>query len=154
MKILFVCSGNTCRSPMAEAIARRLAEERGLADVEVSSAGTGAMGGAPISDGALLVGIENGMDLGAHRSRPLDRELVEEADLILVMGAGHLERAEALGGQGRSFLLADYASGGLRPRAISDPYGSGLDVYRATFAELTEEVGRALDRIRAERSGK
>ena len=153
MKILFVCSGNTCRSPMAEAIARRLAEERGLADVEVSSAGTGAVAGAPISDGALLVGIENGLDLGAHRARPLTAGLVEQSDLVLVMGSGHLERVHALGGEGRAFLLADYASGGLDPRAISDPYGSGLDVYRETFAELSAEVGRALDRASAERRG-
>lgn len=153
MKLLFVCSGNTCRSPMAEAIARQLAAERGLHDLQVSSAGTGAAEGAPVSDGALLVAMEHGIDVASHRSRTLTRELVEDADLILVMGEGHLERVRALGGEDRVRLLTDYASGGAHARAIGDPFGSGLDVYRQTFEELTGEIGRALDRLSAERRG-
>jgi protein-tyrosine-phosphatase len=91
------------------------------------------------------------MDLHAHRSQTLSRDLVREADLILAMGPHHLERIEALGGSGRAYLLADYASHGASSRAISDPIGADLDVYRATADELEVEIRRALDRITAER---
>ena len=151
MHILFVCTGNTCRSPLAEVIARKIAIERGLQDVEALSAGTSAHDGAPASDGALLVGMERGMDLSSHRAQTLSRDLVRNADLILAMGPHHLERIEALGGAGRAFLLSDFASHGASSRPISDPIGAELEVYRATADELEEEIRRALDRITAER---
>src|SRR5919112_678704 len=131
MKLLFVCSGNTCRSPLAEAITRQQATERGL-DIDVSSAGISAWEGAPASDGALLVGMEHRADLGEHRSRQLTREIVADSDLVLAMGPPHLERIEALGGRGKAHLLTDYASRGKAAGAVSDPYGGDLDTYRAT----------------------
>ena len=114
MLILFVCTGNTCRSPIAAAIARRIAQERALPHLDLGSAGTSAVDGQPASDGALLVGIERQLDLTEHRARQLTPELVDQADLILVMGPHHLERVEALGGTGKAYLLTDYAFDGRR----------------------------------------
>ena len=151
MQLLFVCTGNTCRSPLAEAITRARAGVRGLADLRVASAGTSVLPGASASDGSLLVGLEHGLDLAGHRAQPLTPELVGDADLILVMGPHHRERVEALGGRGRTFLVTEYASGGGSAMPVSDPFGGDLEVYRATWDELSAAVDAILERLLGER---
>ena len=151
MHVLFVCTGNTCRSPLAEAIARKAALDRGRADIAVASAGTSAWDGAPASDGALLVGIERALDLNAHRARMLSPEIVESASLILAMGPHHIERIAALGGATKAHLLTDYADRSKAHRAISDPFSGDLDAYRATADELDALIGRVFDRIMTDR---
>ena len=146
MNLLFVCSGNTCRSPLAEALARKIAERRGVEELNVSSAGTNAWDNAPASDEALLVGMERGLDLTGHRARKLTPTIVSEADLIFVMTPGHLEPVKQMGGRGKAHVIDEYASG-VSDKGISDPFGGDLETYRQTADALEEELEKLFDRL-------
>src|SRR5213592_3134501 len=147
--VLFVCTGNICRSPLAAALLERALKERGL-EVAVTSAGTGAWDGAPASEGAYLVGLERGLDLSGHRARLLTRELVDGADLILTMARHHRARVDELGGEGRVFVLGEYAGREGNEAEVSDPFGGDLDVYRDTCAELEALVAAVVERLATE----
>jgi len=149
-RLLFVCTGNTCRSPMAEVIARHRIEERGWAQVEVRSAGVGAWDGSPASGGALRAAAASGLDLSGHASTYLTPELVESSDLILTMSAGHLSRALELGAGDRVTMLtalAEDLEDGAAAAGIPDPIGGPDEEYAATFAVLDDLIDRALSRL-------
>ena len=150
-RVLFVCTGNVCRSPLAEVLLRHEADARGLADVEVGSAGTGAWDGAPASEGAYLVALEHDLDLSAHRARLLTRDLLRESDLVLTMSRHHRARVQELAPDVRVFLLGEYAGRTGAEAEVADPFGGDLDVYRQTFGQLEELVRVAAGRLTSER---
>jgi len=132
---------------MAEALARKIADRRGIKDLNVSSAGTNAWDNVPATDEALLVGMERGIDLTGHRARKLTPAIVSEADLIFVMTPGHLEQVKQLGGRGKVHVIDEYASG-VPNQGITDPYGGDLEAYRQTADVLEQELEKLFDRLR------
>jgi protein-tyrosine phosphatase len=148
--ILFVCSGNTCRSPMAAGLARTLlAKERSIgeddlpnAGLQVISAGVSATTGDMAAPEAAAVVRELGGDLGTHRSRLLDKDLVQEADVIYCMTRKHQQAVLALApdAAGRTFLLDPTGD-------IPDPIGQNITVYRHTAEQILENLW---DRLKEE----
>jgi protein-tyrosine phosphatase len=149
-RLLFVCTGNTCRSPMAEAIARDRIQARGWRHVQVRSAGVGAMDGSPASGGALRVTEARGLDIAGHRATYLTAELAEASDLILTMSRAHLQRVEDLGAGDRAAMISAFAEGseGTEGAAgIPDPVGGPDAEYVRTFEVLDGLIDRVLRRL-------
>lgn len=148
MKILFVCTGNTCRSNMAEALAGRLLEDRfgSGSNIEVCSAGLAATPEEAATPFAVEAMAWKGIDMSDYRASVLTWEMVQEADLVLTMTRGHLEQLNILfpGYHGKTFTLADFAGYG---SDIADPIGQSLDVYRRCACSLEELISRVLDKL-------
>jgi protein-tyrosine phosphatase len=147
VRLLFVCSGNLCRSPMAEYLAREGSSAAGV-EVEARSAGTlGLVDRAPPPN-ALAVMREKGISMDAHRSQPLSTDLVEWADHILVMTLEHAEwvhqRFPEAGNKVK--LLGPY---GAHSQEIDDPMGWWRPTFRKVRDQIAQSVGGFLSRIEA-----
>jgi protein-tyrosine phosphatase len=141
LRLLIVCTGNICRSPIAAGLADKIALERGV-DVEIRSAGTLGLTDHPAEPYAVAVCREHGIDIGPHRSRALTPELVAWADRILVMELGHAEAVTALDAEAASRVVPLGPLAGVPE--IADPYGSW---FPGPYRETRDLLERALRRL-------
>ena len=131
--VLFVCTGNTCRSPMAECLFHALAFSQG-AQVRAASAGLCAPDGAPASEGALFAMRRRGLTLEGHRSRTVTREMLEGADLVVCMGQSHLSALRARF-PGLSTPLRAFDD-----PPVSDPYGGDAAAYERAACDIARQL--------------
>ena len=128
-RVLFVCTGNTCRSPMAEILYNAMTKS-----AAASSAGTQATAGTPLSEGAAAVLAKRGIATASHRARRVDAALLKEADIVYVMESLHRDFLKRMftDSAGKIFTL--------RPADIEDPVGGGAPEYEA----CADAIERAL----------
>ncbi len=138
--ILFVCTGNTCRSPMAEGLAKRLWQGRVRDKMKIHSAGTVALPGFRASPLSIKIMKKRGININLHRSTPLSTKTVEEADLILVMEQVHRKRILHISpsAKGKVFLLKDFALG--IEKDIDDPMGGSPQDYQECAQQVEESI--------------
>jgi protein-tyrosine phosphatase len=146
-KILFICTANICRSPMAQELFNTLAEDRGL-PFRAQSAGTAALEGRPMAENAFVALEEVRIYPEPHHARRVRAAMVEEAELVLAMTPQHAATVRRLGGDPPRGIhaLPEYATGAAG-EGIPDPYGLTMAAYRGTLRQLYEYVERVADRL-------
>ena len=132
MKILFVCTGNTCRSPMAEGIFRKMMVDRGMEEkVLCQSAGFSAVEGDPVSENAVIACKEIGVDISEHTARRITGEELPVWDLYFPMSKTHGNILAQAGVPQTKIYI---------PKYIADPYGQDLPVYRECRDKLCQQL--------------
>ncbi|MEK5521296.1 low molecular weight phosphatase family protein [Heyndrickxia sporothermodurans] len=145
LNILFVCTGNTCRSPMAEAILKN----KKLQNISVKSAGIFAVDGHNASQQAMVVLEENNIE-HSHTSKMLTEEDIQWATLILTMTESHKSSIiESYPfAKEKTFTLKEFVNGKGDNIDVGDPFGGSVEMYRTTFLELSDLIEKAIEKIK------
>lgn len=152
VNLLVICTGNICRSPMGEGLLRDRLDKAAPGRFVVRSAGTISQDGLRASLSAVEVMKERGVDISTHRSRPVDEDLMEWADVVLTMTSDHLGDLHDRFPEStdKIFMFSSYPNGDLEGAAdIPDPMGSGIETYREVGTRIEQEVERMLPHLLA-----
>ena len=150
VRVVFVCWGNICRSPMAERVAERMAEDQGLTGVEFTSAATSSEElGAPIDRRAEAVLREHGYRVDGHKAHRITRDEIENADLVIAMEDIHVTRMMGLAPEASNVsLLTDYDPTAEPGSGVPDPWYGTADGFYATLSAVEAAMPGVLDRVR------
>lgn len=147
-KVLFVCTANICRSPMAEAIFNALAEDMDLS-FRAESAGTVALKSKPMAPNAVAALVEAGIYPEVHRARQVNGALLKKSELVLAMTPQHVAELGSLYGELAHAVrtLPEYATGASNEEGIPDPYGHTMAAYRSSVRQLYEYIERIVNHL-------
>ncbi len=145
MNIIFVCTGNTCRSPLAEVIARKVFEEKGI-KADIMSRGLSVAYPSSASVNSRKIACEMGLSLDDFISRPLTYEDIEWADVVITMTNAHKAAVENVCHENDTdiFTLAEAA---VENADISDPFGGDIETYRRCACQIKEYIEKMADRL-------
>ncbi len=149
-RIMFVCTGNICRSPMAEEIMRVMFDDAEIDNVLVSSSGVGAVVGGQASKFAQVAVTTCGGLLTAHRGQQLTEELIEESDLVFALSSGHYHAILRTNPQAekKTYLLKAFPEHGDTGEGIIDPIGASQNVYNEVYLEIYSELQRIFPELK------
>ena len=136
--VLFVCTGNTCRSPMAESLFRQMLKDREIDSVACESAGLSAFDGEAASENSIEAMSEIGIDISAHRSKTVTRDLLDNTELIVCLSKGHYDVLRNFTDESKLKILG---------KGISDPYGMRINEYIKTRDEIKTALDALLEEL-------